>query len=305
MGVKTLRFIWIAGLVLVLGLAACNLPVGLAGALATFTPLPTHTFPAPSRTPLPTSTPTLPPPTTTSTASITLTALPSATPTLTPTRAEGEPFVIGFTVNGLPIEVVRFGQGPSRRMIVAGIHGGNEFNTIALANRLSAYLRQNPAAVPAGVTLYILNDLNPDGEAQSYGDAGRANANGVDLNRNWDVRWQADWPHAGCWDVGPISGGTAPFSEPETRALRDFLLANPMQALISYHSAGLGVFPDGIPPTSDSERLARAVAGVSSYAYPPKDFGCLYTGQLIDWAAGQGIASVDIELTNHTEPTTP
>jgi hypothetical protein len=41
------------------------------------------------------------------------------------------------------------------------------------------------------------------------------------------------------------------------------------------------------------------VAEVSDYPYPPLDFGCIYGGQLIDWASEQGIAALDIELTNH------
>src|ERR671925_188925 len=41
---------------------------------------------------------------------------------------------IGYSTQGKPIEVYTFGDGEHERMIVAGIHGGNEWNTIALAN---------------------------------------------------------------------------------------------------------------------------------------------------------------------------
>src|SRR5687768_9462220 len=40
--------------------------------------------------------------------------------------------VIGFSVSRRPIEVYQFGQGEKQKMIVAGIHGGYEWNTIVL-----------------------------------------------------------------------------------------------------------------------------------------------------------------------------
>jgi len=56
-------------------------------------------------------------------------------------------------------------------------------------------------------------------------------------------------------------------------------------ALISYHSAALGIFPGGKPDFPPSIRLAKAVSLVSDYPYPPINTGCDYTGNLTDWAA--------------------
>ncbi len=55
--------------------------------------------------------------------------------------------------------------------------------------------------------------------------------------------------------------------------------------------------------TSDpaSLSLAEVVAAVSDYPYPPLDFGCQFTGQLIDWASAHGLAALDVELTNHRD----
>jgi hypothetical protein len=74
-----------------------------------------------------------------------------------------------------------------------------------------------------------------------------------------------------------------------------------IEALISYHSAGQGIYAGGQPPDPDSVRLAEELSAVSGYPYPPIDAGCVYTGQLIDWAVQQGIAAVDIELPNKWE----
>ncbi|GAB4580686.1 MAG: hypothetical protein Fur0022_34280 [Anaerolineales bacterium] len=215
-----------------------------------------------------------------------------------PTFSEG-PIVIGYSVEGRPLEVYRFGTGPVKRMIVAGIHGGYEANTIALADELIAYIQENPAFIPRNVTLYILRNLNPDGYARAIGVDGRANANNVDLNRNFPANWQAEWPRSGCWTYRRLNGGTGPGSEPETQALIAFASQIRPTAIISYHSAALGIFPGGEPADPASVRLAEALAAVSEYPYPPIDTGCLYTGTLPDWAVSEGIASVDLELHTH------
>ena len=208
---------------------------------------------------------------------------------------------VGFSVEGRPIEVIRFGQGPTARLILAGIHGGSEANTTALAEALVDHLALHPEAVPADITLYVLPRLNPDGAERATGADGRTNANGVDLNRNWPALWVPHWDRSGCWDLAPTTAGSGPASEPETLSLIQFVSAAKVDALISYHSAALGIFPGGQPAESRSLALAEALAAVSDYPYPPVDTGCAFTGQLIDWAADNGIAAVDIELHNHRD----
>lgn len=255
---------------------------------ATSTPVPASLTPVHSNTPQPSATKTVEP-----------TPIPSRTriPSLTPGPAQ--PTVIGYSVMGRPLEVYRFGRGETERLIVAGIHGGYEWNTIALADELIAYLNQNPEFIPGNMRLYILRAFNTDGEARSHGYAGRANENGVDLNRNFPAQWQTSWSRDGCWDYAPISAGTHPGSEPETQALMNFIQSRNIDALISYHSAALGIFPGGQPPDAVSLNLAEMIASISDYPYPPIDTGCKFSGQIIDWASDLGVAAVDIELTDH------
>ncbi|MDX1601239.1 MAG: M14 family metallopeptidase [Anaerolineales bacterium] len=218
---------------------------------------------------------------------------------VSPSRQGSPTTTIGWSVEERPLVVHRFGTGPSKRMIVAGIHGGYEWNTTELAYQLIEFLERNADVVPQNVTLYVLPLVNPDGAARSQGYEGRANSNGVDLNRNFPHQWQHEWPTGGCWSYLPIHGGDHPFSEPESKALARFILAEHVEALISYHSAALGIFSGGRPEHPGSTRLAEAVAGVTEYPYPPLDTGCEYTGQLTDWAAANGISAVDVELTTH------
>ncbi len=212
-----------------------------------------------------------------------------------------KPTVIGFSVSGRPIEVYVFGQGEKQRMIVAGIHGGYEWNTIALADQLITYINEHPEVIPSDVTLFILRDLNPDGDARSHDEFGRVNAHGVDLNRNFPVNWAATWDRSGCYDLTPTTAGAYPASEPETRLAMNFIQTHKIEALISYHSAALGISPGGSPWDADSVRLARTLAGVTSYPFPPLNTGCVFTGTLADDAVSRGAAAVDMELANHQD----
>lgn len=211
------------------------------------------------------------------------------------------PAIIGFSVAGRPIEVYTFGTGEQQYLIVAGIHGGYEGNTIALANELITYIIDHPDVIPGDVTLYIIRNMNPDGEARSDDVDGRVNDHGVDLNRNFPSdNWTADWDRDGCWIYRPTTGGEFGGSEPETRAVMSFIASHKIQALISYHSAALGVFPGGDPWEPASKRLAAALGRATGYSYPPVDTGCVYTGTLADWAVENGAgAAVDMELSTH------
>ncbi len=292
---------WVVNVLLILGIAAVWAGTSIQP-IREFFVSSTPTF---TETVTPSPTPSLTPsltPSPTETQTPTRTETPSNTPTITPSPvpfSEG-PIVIGYSVEERPLEVYRFGTGSTERLIVAGMHGGSEYNTIQLADELIAYLNGHPEIVPADVTLYILRSLNPDGEARAHNYLGRTNANNVDLNRNWDANWKADWPRATCWNLTYVSPGTGPSSEPETQALMAFIQAHHFDALINYHSAALGIFNGGLPPDEYSIRLAQAVAAVTTYPYPPINIGCEYTGGFTDWADEYGIAALDVELTDHT-----
>lgn len=69
---------------------------------------------------------------------------------------------------------------------------------------------------------------------------------GVDLNRNYDWEWGPQWPGSSGYTGDQQYRGPAPFSEPETRALRDLAALQPPDVVVSLHAfGGYCLFPWG------------------------------------------------------------
>jgi predicted deacylase len=253
-------------------------------------------------TPSVTQTPSaLPPTSTIPIPTVTQTATPSPEPSSTSTpipMVEG-PITYGYSVQSRPLQAFRIGTGPIARALVGGIHGGYEANTTRLVEEFFTYLATSTDLVPPQITLYLVPQVNPDGAAAGTDRTqGRLNANSVDLNRNWDYEWQSVATHG----TQPVSGGSAPFSEPETSALRDFILNQHIQAAIFYHSAMSEVYPGAGRNTSKTEELAILMAEYTGYRYAPECIpGQITTGDAINWLTTQGITAVEVELSTHTE----
>jgi len=184
-------------------------------------------------------------------------------------------------------------------MLVGGIHGGYELNTVILMNEFIDHLEENPELIPPDVTLYIVPCANPDGAVGGTNRLeGRFNGNGVDLNRNWDYRWQPTSVHG----QTPVSAGSAPFSEFESAGLRDLILEKQVEAVIIYHSAMAAIFQGVGTTTSDTVELALLMVEATGYRYAPTEVNYpATTGNAIDWLTLNGITCIEIELTNHQD----
>ncbi|MFZ0545722.1 MAG: M14 family zinc carboxypeptidase [Candidatus Promineifilaceae bacterium] len=255
----------------------------------------------------PTLAPVLPSPTTAPTALNSPTPIPTPTaiPTLTSTPIPWmERTVIGYSVQGRPIEVVRLGVGERWFVALAAIHGGQECNTNGVAEGIVSPLTAEPVLLPEDVTLYVVPLVNVDGCALNS----RYNANGVDLNRNWATNdWTADAEGPGGVIAG--SGGAFPFSEPETAALQGWLLTLRQQSpggdlrIVSYHSVvpetGLAQPAYSVygQPEPRSEVMAQTYAEVTGYLYSAVWVGTYtITGEMIHWAGENGFIAMDVEL---------
>ena len=245
----------------------------------------------------PTLTPTAPPTVVQiATSTISPTSVPSL-PTSTPRSLFEGPFSYGSSFGGRPLLAYRLGTGPSARAIIGGIHGGYEWNTVALVSETLKYLQANPALVPDGVTLYLIPCANPDGYAISRGLDGRTNGNTVDLNRNWDYQWQPTATHG----TRPVNAGAYAFSEPETAALRDLILEYDVEAAIFYHSAMAQIFYGADRSRSATYDLAVAVSQATGYPIADGVPGQITTGDAIDWMSIQGLAGIKVELSTHED----
>ncbi|HKS46626.1 MAG TPA: M14 family metallopeptidase [Amycolatopsis sp.] len=158
-------------------------------------------------------------------------------------------------------------------------------------------------------TIYVVPNVNPDGSEYDIS-GGRfhnwrktrkpvpgSTAIGTDPNRNWDYQW-------GCCDGSSTNPsaqdyrGTAPFSEPETRALADFINAHQVKAHIDFHTySELVLWPFGYTtsPTATGMTAAEAKrfqdlgkAMAATNGYTPEQSSKLYItdGDINDWSWG-------------------
>ena len=150
-----------------------------------------------------------------------------------PASAPRSTTVIGHSVRGRPITMVRVGDpaAPRRILVVGEVHGDEP----AGRGIVTALAQATPRP---DTQLLLIRDLDPDGVAHRT----RANAHGVDLNRNSPEHW--------------AGAGPRPWSEPETRALRALVLRARPTLTIYYHQPfGLVDVPEGGHP-----RAARSYA---------------------------------------------
>ena len=242
-----------------------------------------------------------PPQPATSSPSPTRQAVLSPTPSQVP--AAITELVIGHSVQGRPITAHRVGDGEIKVALIADIHGAYEANTHLLAQQLLAHFRAHPDQVPQNVSLWFVPMMNPDGLETGQ----RWNANDVDLNRNADTDLDGcgrnDWSPDTYTSEGRHRGGGGPypFSEPEARAIRDFL--TDASVAVFYHSAAKAIFVDTCQLHIPTARLAEAVSLGSGYPVPEAGWaGYPVTGDFGDYLAGEGVAAVTVELTNHDRP---
>jgi protein MpaA len=159
-------------------------------------------------------------------------------------------------VDGRPIRAIRVGDPTGTPVLVVGCVHGNEPAGIAVAQRLARMS-------PSGIDLWIVPVLNPDGRAANS----RGNAHGVDLNRNFPIRWRR---MGGVYESGPHA-----LSEPEARIAHSLILRVHPRVTVWFHQ-----HLDLIWASGGDRRLERRFAALSGLPYHPLP---PLAGSAIDW----------------------
>ena len=194
---------------------------------------------------------------------------------------------IGHSVRRRPITVTRFGEGGRRLLIVGGMHG-DELGT-PVAAQFARYLLAHPRALPARTRIDVLVCANPDG----YAGHTRGNARRVDLNRNLPTRnWRRWLSPLNEPSTSGLTGGSAPGSEPETKALLAHLRAR-FDVVVSLHSRG-GILDCSGPGARTVGRRMAALCGLplGKLWYDPYITGSL--GRFVPERYGIPIITVEL-----------
>lgn len=167
---------------------------------------------------------------------------------------------LGESVNGRPIMAYRLGQPDKPTVVLISTMHGNESDTRKIL------LSLKDGRPIKGVNLWVVPTYNPDGLAAGA----RKNAHGVDLNRNFPYNW-ADLD-------GNYESGPEPKSEPETRAMIEFLKDVKPKRILSFHQPLYGVDTD-----TKNRKFARRVAKVLKLPAKTFDCGGVCHGTMTSW----------------------
>ncbi len=180
-------------------------------------------------------------------------------------KFRGEKGIIGYTERGREIPFFKVKKTDFPIVLVQyGIHAREHITCyLALAQIKDFILRGKRG------TVYFVPMVNIDGVEIALIDKPlyKANARGVDLNVNFDAKWGTGKENRRVLgDENYI--GEFPFSESESRALRDFTFKIKPQATVSYHAKGEEIYWDFHQEGQDRKRdysIAKKLALKTGY----------------------------------------
>ena len=214
---------------------------------------------------------------------------------------------VGLSIEYRPImaAVITAANEPNARWRVMGAHHGDELPTGELALAFAQALVDGYGTDDAITTLlqrdavWVLPHTNPDGLIR----VSRANAAGIDLNRNYSHQWS---PKA-------YGAGPAPFSEPETRAIAAMSLWNSFHAGLSLHSGATNIgwvwnhttkhAPDATLMSSMATRYADHTGNPDFWITNGAEWYITH-GDTTDWTYGR-LGTLDFTLEVSEDKTPP
>jgi protein MpaA len=198
-----------------------------------------------------------------------------------------ETISLGVSVEGRSIKACQLnGSNPNAEntLLVIGTIHGDEPDGRRVVDELSA------EGAPPGTNIWLIRDGNPDGSQL----ATRRNANQVDLNRNFPIKWMASDPAARTYS------GPSPASEPETLALMNAVETIKPTRVVVFHQPYEQIDCPPERPATISDRLSQ-LTGYKSECIPGERSGSptnSYTGTFTIWTNSTfpGTTAVTFEL---------
>ncbi|MGM9956056.1 MAG: M14 family zinc carboxypeptidase [Peribacillus sp.] len=181
--------------------------------------------------------------------------------------------IIGKTEKGKPIKAVKLGRGQKSILMVGAHHGREWLSTMILMKMLQDYASAYQTGKPIGdipsdlldeVSIWFIPMLNPDGVRIQQGDFShlnvwervavwkmndystewsrwKANANGIDLNRQYPSGWD-DIINEAKQPTYQFYKGKRPLMASEAKALVSFTKKLGPLIAVSYHTSGREIF---------------------------------------------------------------
>lgn len=203
---------------------------------------------------------------------------------------------IGKSVLNLPLYMLKLGRSSRKVQVNASFHGNEWITTAVLMKFLNDYLlaltNSNSIKGIQALTLYFRSKLfsvplvNPDGvnlvlngppqhltdkliqlnDGKTDFSNWKANINGVDLNKQFPANWEIEKSRKPNQPGPRDFPGNIPISEPETKAMANFVETKNFERLICLHTQGEEIYwgYEGLEPT-ESEILAKDFERVSGY----------------------------------------
>ncbi|MEK4385882.1 M14 family zinc carboxypeptidase [Solibacillus sp. FSL W7-1464] len=204
---------------------------------------------------------------------------------------------IGNSVEGRPLYSLKIGTGKKEVLMDASFHGREHMTTNVLMEMIDTYInayvngtkieKYDVKKILSEVSLVFVPMVNPDGVTLAQGgkvntsltklkamnnnstnfNRWKANMNGVDLNRQFNVNWHLIKTTKPSFKEYK---GKAPNTEPEALAIKQLIDRGNHLAYVSYHSSGQIIYWSQTKTNfSRTKKLVKGVSSITGYKLMP------------------------------------